>query len=415
MNPPQHRGADTTPTNGRPYFRAASAIKALQLLARVRCRDSRLLGHHPNKQMSKINNLKEFLAWRGFGEDEVRYWARCFYKYTDCGPWVVFLMRGEDPGEEAKDEEFSFTVSIGDDGKLQAESEALPPDDLLSLFGFNQEGRLKKSYRRDSCMRSMQAFWEAVKDFRDRLDATDRFKITSIIRPRSWRTPGSKRWVRIYLTRHVSARPPSLEEIYYEDIGPKYAWKEVKCCCASNVIPDPRDPQEDFYIPKDPDPECEDCGGSGKVKRWMQTREEVKVDPELCVGIKFGSIVEGSDAYSGPFEHFFPFDTEDFESDEEYMEKETSFYWERDNSQWYEVVVNGNNYYQLHYTWGEITWDSSPPYKRLKDKVEHYIEENWGTIPTTPGLWGNPKPGWVPAKIPGTRAEIYETYNDEVF
>ena len=48
---------------------------------------------------NQINNIKEFLTSRGF-EDNPYYWARCLYKYTDCGPWVSFVVLDE----PAKDE-----------------------------------------------------------------------------------------------------------------------------------------------------------------------------------------------------------------------------------------------------------------------------------------------------------------------
>lgn len=365
--------------------------------------------------MSKIKNLKQFLAWRGFGEDEAGYWARCFYKYTDCGPWAVFLMKGEDQGEEAREEEFSFTVSIQQDGKLGVESEALPPDDLLSRFGFNQEGKLKKDYRSDSCMRSMDAYWKALVEYRKKLDKSDRFEIDSMLRPRAWRRPFCKKWIHITLKRHVTARPPVADEIYYEDIGPKYAWREFDCCCTTTEVPMEDDPQGYHYVSKDPDPKCEECGGSGKVRHWMKTGEEVKVDPDLCIGIKFGSIVEGSECCSGPYEHFFPFKKKDFDRDIEHMEAETSYYWERDNSQWYEVRVTGGNDYWVHNTWGDIRWDGEPPYKQLREKIERFIEENWESIPHIPGYWGDGKPDWQPLKIPGTRATIHEYCNDGIF
>ena len=43
--------------------------------------------------MKIYKNLKELLDGEGFGHEEAGYWARCVYKYTDCGPWVVFLMK----------------------------------------------------------------------------------------------------------------------------------------------------------------------------------------------------------------------------------------------------------------------------------------------------------------------------------
>ena len=36
-----------------------------------------------------INNLKEFIKARGFGEESIRDIDRNTYKYTNCGAWVV--------------------------------------------------------------------------------------------------------------------------------------------------------------------------------------------------------------------------------------------------------------------------------------------------------------------------------------
>ena len=44
----------------------------------------------PGSKGRLISSLKEFLDWRGCGDDPYR-WARAYYKYTDCGPWVNFL------------------------------------------------------------------------------------------------------------------------------------------------------------------------------------------------------------------------------------------------------------------------------------------------------------------------------------
>lgn len=200
-----------------------------------------------NNESKTINSLEEFLAWRGFSiDDGPYYWARCFYKYTACGPWAIFIL---------------------DDGR----------------------------------------------------------------------------------------------EVYYEDKG---------------------------------------------------VNETVTNDN--CVGIKFGSIVEGSEAYSGPFTHMFPFETKAFEHDEKWMEDETSFYWERDNSYWYQLQV-GEKHYFCHASWGDIKWDGPPPSAALRKKIETFINEHADKISHEPHLWGAPKPDWKPTKIPGSKAEIWECFNDTTF
>lgn len=192
--------------------------------------------------MSKINNLSEFLRWRGCG-DEPYGWARAFYKYTDCGPWAVFLLK--DGGE-----------------------------------------------------------------------------------------------------------------VYYEDLRREGA---------------------------------------------------PPVTDETCSGIKFGSIVEGSDAESGPYYHEFPLDTEAFDRDVVGMEEETTFYWERDNYQWYRLHVLGHTYY-LHQTWEGVVWDEAPS-RKLRKKVEAFLE---GDAEIPQETWRN-REEHKPLRIPGTRADIEEYVNDGVF
>ena len=111
----------------------------------------------------------------------------------------------------------------------------------------------------------------------------------------------------------------------------------------------------------------------------------------------------------------FPFKASEFERDEKYMEEETSFYWERDNSNWYRVVVDNDREYYIRNTWGDIKWDGDKPYPKLVKKVEAFIEEHSDDIPEEPGYWAKSKPDWEPLKIPGTRATIHEWINDSTF
>lgn len=243
-----------------------------------------------------IHNLEEFLEWRGFGAEEPYYWARCFYKYTDCGPWVTFLMQGED--------------------------------------------------------------------------------------------------------------------VYYEDIGKdECEERAVRCeCTYESGGPHPDDPQEELVVRCDPDPECRHCRGAGERTKRVPTGRKITVDAASCVGIQFGSIVEGSDANSGPFDHMFPFNSMDFSLDEKTMERETSFYWERDNSQWYCVRTPRTEYY-LHNTWGEIKWDGDKPSPALRKKIEAFLNTD-AEIPHIPEWWGKPQPDWKPLAIPGTKSTIHEYTND---
>lgn len=307
----------------------------------------------------KINSLEEFLAWRGFGADEPYYWARCFYKYTDCGPWAVFIMADE----PARVDKWSFIVGRDSRGKLRAApvQGELPPPGVISRFGFDTDGNPIKEDR--EFMSSLATYAKALGDYRERLTKSDDLSFDYWPGPSNPK-PGERKHILVGITMPVKATE---REIYYEDIG-----------------------------------------------KTQEDGTKIEVDPTKCIGIKFGSIVEGSEAYSGPFTHYFPFDTKDFERDEKWMEEETSFYWERDNSQWYQLRVGDRTYF-LHNMWGEIKWDSKPPSRKLKDKVEEFINEHFDDIVHEPHVWGKPQPDWAPTPIPGSRATIHECYNDTTF
>lgn len=217
-----------------------------------------------SKKKSKlIRNLKQFLDWRGCGDDPYG-WARAYYKYTDCGPWVNFL------------------IADGDDTK----------------------------------------------------------------------------------------------DVYYED---------------------------------------------------LLRPETEAVTNDNCVGIQFGSIVEGSDANSGPFTHMFPFRTPDWEQDEEWMEKETSFYWKRDNASWYCVRTDDDSWIVAD-VWGEIEWQGAEPPEPIKTLAEEAIGNDWQpeegsrcfirqTIPQIPCEW-RPRDSdkdWKALPLGDTGAEIYTFENDTTF
>ena len=349
--------------------------------------------------MSKVNTLKEFLSWRGFGEDEARYWARCFYKYTDCGPWVVFLMR--DVAAVTVEHAPVHAKIVEKDGHAVLLNVDELPSKLVSFLGFDAQGLEKKEREWDN-------YLKLVDDYMANETKMDRCKWPFDIQYRG------KRMLTVRLRAMSEDHPAVHREIYYEDIGPKYHWVEHKCGCTSEVWGSHADDYlEEYYRDKDPEPDCDVCNGEGKFRKWEPTGEVVTVDPDLCVGIKFGSIVEGSDVCSGPFEHLFPIDKEAFERDLDYMEKETPFYWVRDNSRWY-VLSTPNNEYYLRNTWGEIVWEEKPNPK-LRKKVESFINEHFDDIPGEPGMWSAAKRDWEAAKIPGTRSSIHERINDSVF
>jgi hypothetical protein len=158
------------------------------------------------------------------------------------------------------------------------------------------------------------------------------------------------------------------------------------------------------------------------------------LDPERCCGIQFGSIVEGSDQCSGPFTHMFPFWTSDWRRDEEFMGKETSFYWRRDNATWYRVRTD-NDEWTVADVWGDIEWEGEAPPEPIKTLAEAAIKNDWQydprwpggncieqTIPQMPDEFGygcrpKPKEGeeWKAMPLGDTGAEIYTFENDSTF
>ena len=313
----------------------------------------------PNKQMSKIiNNLEEFLAWRGFKGESPYYWARCFYKYTDCGPWAVFLVRDA----EAFDEEHEPLLAKIRNHKGQAVLEN--PEDLddkfVQFLGFDEHGLSKKERGWDTYVGLVEKF---IADEKSNGPSKDLVII---------RKDGST--MELQRPSYTESHPADYREIYYEDVS-----------------------------------------------------KDNPVDLELCAGIKFGSIVEGSEACSGPFTHMFPFSSDDWDRDEEYMEGETSFYWERDNGSWY-TVTRGEEEWVAVNAWGDIRWKGETPPEDIRKAAEQAMHNDWQddpdfkgcivqTIPVMPGIY-EIKPehkDWKPLPLGETGAEIYSFTNDEIY
>jgi hypothetical protein len=89
--------------------------------------------------------------------------------------------------------------------------------------------------------------------------------------------------------------------------------------------------------------------------------EGTQVDPDDIIGIRLGSIVEGSDVSCDTVELMFPFDTQSLEDALEGINQQAKFYWERDNSHWYIVKNEEGETFTFHETWGDIQWDRNPP------------------------------------------------------
>lgn len=96
------------------------------------------------------------------------------------------------------------------------------------------------------------------------------------------------------------------------------------------------------------------------------------------IGVKVGSIVEGSDAYAEPFTLMFPFDMEDFWKGVESVNEEASFYWERDNSSWYTLHHPEHGDFWIKECWGDWEWGTEAEEipQEVKDAVQKWIGED---------------------------------------
>jgi hypothetical protein len=306
-------------------------------------------GHNPKNNMK---NLKEFLAWRGY--DNPYSWARSFYKYTDCGPWVNFLI------QEAPARDVDHPAVIAVFRRVRGKVKLMNPDevspDYLQLLSLDEKGLDRKERAWDHyCGLVATYVADEAKQARTK-------KTLEIVK----QTPTELHLRQPARTQHIEAK---IRGVYYEEA---------------------RD-----------------------------------LDVDKCVGIEFGSIVEGSDACSGPFVHMFPISKKAFNRDVAFMEKETAFYWERDNGSWYTVRTDQDEWVVVN-AWGDIRWQGKPPPKKIRKAAEAAIENDWQddpdfegavkqTIPKMPGMWGKAQPGWEAMKLGNTGAEIFTFENDTTY
>ena len=103
-----------------------------------------------------------------------------------------------------------------------------------------------------------------------------------------------------------------------------------------------------------------------------------------CIGIKMGSIVEGSEAYVDRDPMMFPFTGEQFDAYVQGINDEAVAYWERDNLDHYSVRQGKKEYY-VNSGWGR---ELKLP-KKLRETVTAFLQNNeleegqTTTIPST--------------------------------
>jgi hypothetical protein len=109
--------------------------------------------------------------------------------------------------------------------------------------------------------------------------------------------------------------------------------------------------------------------GKSDGKREIYYEDRPAFDMVSCIGIRVGSIVEGSDVSGTPFEMMFPFDTDDFEKEFATLTSECEFYWYRDNSHWYTLQPHGH----AKECWGEWEFNNVPEgvAESVKEMAEH--------------------------------------------
>lgn len=279
----------------------------------------------------QIQNLQEFLAHVG-GDSAYRA-GRAIYKYTDCGPWITYLV------EETPERSVTLAVNVRlKDGKLHAEFEESVFDygkereaEALSLLGFNADGATR---RWDKIGRTLAAYRRTIEAYIKSHD-TDPATIgdstnpyTLKLHPELPHDLGARRARKsVFITLHRIEKP-TYREVYYES-------------------------------------------------------DEANTLTE-CAGIKMGSIVEGSEAYVDRDPMMFPFTGEEFDAYVREINDEASAYWERDNLDHYSVRQGKKEYY-INSGWGR---ELKLP-EKLREAVTAFLQTNdleegqTTTIPST--------------------------------
>ena len=118
--------------------------------------------------------------------------------------------------------------------------------------------------------------------------------------------------------------------------------------------------------------------GGGPAVIYYTEKEAYKPIKD-CIGIRMGSIVEGSDVAVTRNALLFPFTGKAFDEYVEGINEEAGFYWERDNVDTYRVLYKGNQYF-VDWHWGSPyePWpEDLPPYveRKLKAFLEWLVEK----------------------------------------
>jgi len=152
---------------------------------------------------------------------------------------------------------------------------------------------------------------------------------------------------------------------------------------------------------------------------YYESEEVNSIDPKDIIGIKLGSIVEGSDVEIDPVSIRFPFDPEEIDRILNAINEEAKFYWDRDNSDWFYVSSPQGKTYGVKNTWGDITWEGKPRNKEVIAVIEKMVGEDlWVDDPNHPGCLIRPNfpKDDSTAELPGHKGWTVTSYlNDCIY
>ena len=137
---------------------------------------------------------------------------------------------------------------------------------------------------------------------------------------------------------------------------------------------------------------------------YYESDEANAEDTSNIIGIKIGSIVEGSDVEIDPVTLMFPFDPEEVDKVLEGINDEAKFYWERDNYQWLNIKSPRGTMYFCRGEWFEFKWEGKKPSKKVVDAILAMVKGE-ESIPYD-----------TPTEIPGCKGwEITNWLNDCIY
>jgi hypothetical protein len=275
------------------------------------------------------------------GSENPFMFGRSLYKNTDCGITTLFNVRVS----PEKKEEFRVTIGLSD-GLVVENSDQLP-DDVLSFLGFDKN-EIKEKNREKEGYQDILSYFNLVDAFVQRVSGRagsgDYYRISShaLIQEQ----------VVLTLSRTIA------------EIFKKIHYQSNEAC------------SDDW------------------LKEWGHD----------CTAITFEAPVEGSEVEIGPTTIAFPFTEAKLYETIDDINKEVSFYWERDNYVWLDLFLNGERITGFHQTWEGIEFDE-------KEKVPDDVVTALGKIEdiSTPDYTN-------PVLVPGCEGWSYlEWLNDTTF